>query len=521
MITLRPYQSEGIEKIRNSYRNGNKRPLFVLATGAGKTLTFSYITMQSVNKGLTVWVMAHKDDLIGQISESLQRFQIRHGIIQGGRYVTPNLNCYVVSIPTIARRLGKYPAPDLIIIDEAHHSTAGNYVKILDYYPNAKVLGVTATPCRSDGRGLGDVFDDMIIGPTVYELINGGYLVMPRYYNPKSESLETELKSVKKLAGDYNNKDLAEAVKRAALYGDIITNYREKCGGVPAVVFCVNVEHANEMARRFSAAGFTAANVDGTMDKTEVREILRKLGTGEIQVVTSCNLISEGTDIPAIGCAILARPTQSLSLYLQQVGRALRPFGGKDYAIILDHANNFGRFGHPVTEREWSLSGEKTKSRKSDEERLPDALPTSHCKACGFVWLKKDKDDTRCPDCGHETKPRRNLEEVSAELVEIEFRPEPIEKKKNTGFRAFWPKQSETYPEFHALEILFQEKKQKNYKNGWILFTFTARIMKVKDSGNVKRHYGVEVNPMMPDEIIQAECKKHFDRFMKTKLYGY
>ncbi len=390
MITLRPYQSDGIENIRNSYRRGNKRPLFVLPTGGGKSLTFTFIAKQAIQRGSIVWIMAHKDDLIRQISGTLNNFGIRHGIIQGTKQNVTHLNCQVVSVPTMAKRLGRYPAPDLIIIDEAHHSTAGSYLKILDFYKDAKVLGVTATPCRSDGRGLGDVFDDIVFGPSVIDLIEGGFLVAPRYFNPKSAALEAELKMVKNTVGDYNNRQLYDAVTKAALYGDIISNYRSKCDGVPAVVFCVNVKHAEDMAQRFKAAGYTAENLDGTMNKYHVTEILRKLGSGEVQVVTSCNLISEGTDIPAIGCAILARPTKSLSLYLQQVGRALRPYKGKDCAIILDHANNFGEFGHPLSERDWGLDGDRSKKRDKEKEELEEAVNTGFCRSCGFVWLKSD-----------------------------------------------------------------------------------------------------------------------------------
>jgi superfamily II DNA or RNA helicase len=516
MITLRPYQSEAINRIRNSYRAGKKRPLFVLPTGGGKTISFTYITQQALERGSVVWLIAHKDDLIIQISETLKKFNIRHGIIQGSKPVMKHLKCQVVSVPTMAKRLGKYDNPDFIIIDEAHHSTAGSYLKILEYYPDAKVLGVTATPCRSDGRGLGDVYDDLVLGPSVIELINLGFLVAPKYYNPKSAILEAELKNIKKTAGDYNNKDLAEAVNKAALYGDIIANYRKYCNGVPAVVFCVNIKHADDMSQRFKAAGYSAANVDGTMDKSDVNEILRKLGTGEIQVVTSCNLISEGTDIPAIGCAILARPTKSLSLYIQQIGRALRPYGGKDHAIILDHANNFGEFGHPLNDRFWSLDGDRGKKRDKEKEEFEDKLNTGHCRSCGFVWLKSEYDGTKCPDCGAETRLKKELKELKDEMIEVKFDPKAVYiQKKPDGFRNYWPKNHSNLNRFEAFDILFKEKIKKNYKIGWVLHTFTARIKKVLNSGGSVIGYGLNLQPGTPEIFIETECKKLFNEYLK------
>jgi superfamily II DNA or RNA helicase len=341
----------------------------------------------------------------------------------------------------------QYFNPDLIIVDEAHHAVSPTYKKIIDNYSNSLVLGVTATPVRTNGQGLDDVFDDLIVGSSIQELTDLGYLVRPRIFIPPNN---LQLGRVKVTAGDYNKKELEQEMNKSTITGNAVEHYRMLCDGVPAVVFCVSVKHSIDVANEFKSAGYSAESIDGSMQQSEIDRILSGLSSSRLQIVTSCDLISEGTDIPAIGCAILLRPTQSESLYLQQVGRALRTCAGKDSCVILDHVGNVLKHGHPLADRDWSLSGKDKKKKKKDSE--PD-IKFKVCKKCYFVF-----NDTKCPACGVEVETKvRKLTKLDGLLVEME----KIEKKDII-------RQARTYEELKLVE------KKMGYKNGWAWHRWNA-----------------------------------------------
>lgn len=429
MITLRPYQESAVIGVRESFRAGNCAPLLVVPTGGGKTVIFCYVAGQTVAKIKRVWILVHRIELLRQTSKALRRAGVGHGLINAKYTPDRTAAVQVASVQTLVKRLENYAdaPPDLIVIDEAHHATAGTWKQIIERFPRARILGVTATPERADGKGLGaefgGLFDDLIIGPTVAELIELGYLVKPIIYSPPTSA---DLTGIDVVRGDYDRMQLNDAMDRASITGDAVEHYRQICPGTPAVVFCVSVAHAQHVAADFRAAGFQFAAVDGAMADDERQAILnglggestdaerltlKRLGFSKIDGVTSCDLISEGTDIPAIGCAILLRPTTSLGLYIQQVGRALRPAAGKDCAIILDHVGNVGswqggefavKHGLPEQEREWSLAGCKKKKGKAREE-FPDVKvmqcpkcfavhePGPVCVQCNHIYLIKSK----------------------------------------------------------------------------------------------------------------------------------
>ncbi|MGF3022637.1 DEAD/DEAH box helicase family protein [Methylobacterium aquaticum] len=387
MPVLRPYQQDAVTRIRAAFARRVRRVVLVLPTGGGKTVTFVFIADSAAARGKRVLLLCHRQELVDQISAALTAAGTPHGIIAAGYPETPG-PVQVASIPTLARRLDRIEAPDLIVVDEAHHVVADSWSAILDAFLAARVLGVTATPERADGRGLGETFDEMVIGPSVAELIALEHLVPPVVYAP---STRLDLSKVATRAGDYDPGQLAAVMSSAALVGDAVAHYQRLAAGLPAVAFCVSRAHSELVAERFRAAGIAAAHIDGNTPQAERRAMLAALGTGGLQVLANCGLVSEGVDVPAIGAAILLRPTKSPGLYLQQVGRALRTSPGKTRALILDHAGNSLMHGLPDEDREWTLDAKPRRARKAAPEaagrlrRCPacDALATAGTPVCG------------------------------------------------------------------------------------------------------------------------------------------
>jgi len=411
-VSLRLYQSEAVERVRDAYRSGARAPLLVLPTGAGKTVVFSHVSAATADRGKRVLVLVHRRELIRQSSAKLSDAGVAHGIIAPGH--TPTRDAVqVASVQTLARRLGdpRYQAPDLIVIDEAHHAVAGQWATVCAAYPGARLLGVTATPQRMDGLGLGieagGPFDAMVTGPTVAELIAGGFLVPAKVFAPAEAP---DLSGVRTVRGDYEVSALADAMAAPKIVGNAVEHYARHAAGLPAIVFSPSVAHAEATAEAFRGAGWRAVAASGATDPGERDAAIRGLGTGAVQVLCSCDLISEGLDVPAVGAVILLRPTKSLGLYLQQVGRGLRPAEGKTALIVLDHAGNTLAHGMPDADREWTLAGKKRRQR--------DAVPpTRQCTECFAVHAPAPA----CPECGHVYEMKaREIEAVEGLLVEMD-----------------------------------------------------------------------------------------------------
>lgn len=463
-ITLRNYQARDVERLRQAFREGKRAPLYCLPTGGGKTVVFSHITSNAASRGNRVIILVHRQELLLQSSESLTTLGgVEHGLIAPGHSMTAD-HVQVASVQTLARRLGKVPPPDLIVIDEAHHAGAATWVKIIEAFPQAALLGVTATPCRLDGTGLGKnkggYFDCMIQGPTIGELIDGGYLSPPKVYAPPSG---LDLKGVKSRYGDFVKRELDAAVDKPKITGSAVEHYRKICPGVPAIAFCVSVAHAEHVANEFKGAGFRAASVDGSMPDGQRKALIRALATGGLDVLTSCDIISEGTDIPKVGAAILLRPTQSLGLFLQQVGRALRPYPGKERAIILDHVGNVIRHGMPDDDREWSLDGKPRRSASEESKDL--TLKVKQCERCFIVHPPAPK----CPNCGHEYDDAPLPEQVAGELKEID--EETAEFLRRTKRR----ERGRMMAQAQSLADMQQVAKELGYSPGWAWHAWNNR----------------------------------------------
>jgi superfamily II DNA or RNA helicase len=372
---------------------------------------FVYITEGAIKKGNRVWIIVHRDRLIDQISRTLDSFGIDHGIASAGYHVDREKQVQVCSVWSIGRISDQLERPDFIICDEAHHFVAKTYQSIRDKYPESKLLGVTATPELLSGKGLSGSFDVMIRGAEVQDLIDQGYLCKPIYY---CQPNRIDFSALRSRAGDYNREECDQIMDRPEIFGDAIDHYRRICDGVPAIAFCPSVRFAEKVADQFCAAGYRFASIDGKMSRDEQRGLIDSLSSGRLNGLTSCDLIGEGVDIPVVTAAILLRPTQSLALHLQQVGRVLRPAQNKPNAIILDHVGNCLRHGLAEERREWTLEG-KCDERKSTKEGLAvDRL--SQCPKCYVVHRPAPS----CAVCGHiyESK-RKDLKQVSGELVEL------------------------------------------------------------------------------------------------------
>ena len=462
MISLRPYQAEAVERVRDSFRTGRKRPLLVLPTGGGKTICFSHITSGAAAKGNRVMILVHRQELLDQCHRSLQSIGVQNGLICAGLTQDPTQQVQVASVQTLVRRIDRVPKPDLIIIDEAHHASAGSWQKVLQHWPEARTLGVTATPCRLDGKGLSDTFDDLIIGPEVADLIAGGFLSQPIYYAPKM----VDLSGIRTVAGDYNKHDVAERMDKPTITGDAVAHYARICPGVPAIAFCSSIKHATHVADGFNAVGFRAAVLDGTLADHERADRIKGLAEGRYHVLTSCDLISEGTDIPVVTAAILLRPTQSLGLHLQQIGRVLRPAPNKANAIILDHVGNvLDRHGLAEEHRDWSLDGMKKRKKSKPGQ---DGPRFAQCPKCYAVHAPAPQ----CPQCGavRETK-ERSPEQVDGTLEQLKVDQAELaalrEKRKQQGMA-------------QSLGDLIKLGRARGMKNavGWANYVFAARQKK-------------------------------------------
>ncbi len=438
-MKLRPYQKKAEDDINAAWVN-NKNALLVLPTGAGKTVTFSHVINSSAGATCAI---AHRQELVLQISVALAREGVRHTIIApakviktiikehvnqfGTSYYDGNSLVAVAGVDTLTRKKNDplladwFNSVKLWVVDEAHHVLKGNkWGKACELFPNARGLGVTATPTRSDGNGLSfesdGLFNCMIEGPTMRELIDMGYLTDYRIFAPPSDLVLDDVKIT--AGGDYNREGLKNAVKRSHIIGDVVKHYVKIAAGKRGITFTPDIETAEQTAEQFNAAGVPALAVSGETPDKDREAAKRKLETGEVLQLVNCDLFGEGYDLPAIEVVSMARPTQSLSLYIQQFGRALRLLEGKQYAIIIDHVGNVQRHGLPDAARQWSLE-RREKRTKAD---VSDAIPVTTCVAplCGLVYERIHK---ACPYCGHLSPPAKRTapEFVDGDLVELDL----------------------------------------------------------------------------------------------------
>ena len=442
-MELRNYQTLSVSQLRDGYRAGKRRQVLTSPTGSGKTVLFSFVTKASFEKGQRTLIMAHRSEILAQISKTLTSVGVHHRMLKAGMLTPVKAPVVVASVGTLCRRLDEFPEPDLVIVDECHHSAAATWASVFAKFSKARFLGVTATPERLDGQGLGLFYDAMVRGPEVHWLIENGFLAKPLYFGPK-EIVDTS--AIRKVAGEFSKKESAGLLDKPTITGDAVAQYRRICPGATAVAFCISIEHCEHVAEQFRAAGIPAATIDGAMSDEDRARIISDLAARRILVLCSCELISEGFDLPSVGAAILLRPTASLALHLQQIGRCLRPAEGKKAAYILDHVGNCMRHGFAEEIREWSLEGHAAKKR--DRE----ALSVRRCEKC-FAMFQ----GPACPACGAEYESKaRKVETVDGELA-------PMDPAKLAALRARKTEERgcRTFEDFQRLGAA------RGYKPGW------------------------------------------------------
>ena len=436
-VVLRNYQERAIEDLRDAFRWGRRAPLLVMPTGAGKTVVFAAIAASAAERGNRVLILVHRRELLCQAQAKLK---------------SVGADSQVMSVQSLIRRLDQQPAPDLIIIDEAHHATSNTWRKILNHWPNAARLGVTATPCRSDGAGLGSIFDELILGPTISNLISQRFLSPCRIFAPPPKA---DLSALRTRAGDYQPEQSASLLDKPTVTGDAIEHYQRIAGAQSAIAFCCTTKHADNVAAQFQAAGISAVSLLGTTPTADRDQIVRDFAAGTIRVLVTVDVVSEGFDVPSAGCCIQLRPTKSLGLYMQQVGRVLRPAPGKEVAIVLDHVGNVLRHGFPEDPRHWSL--EDAPKRKRGESVAAPSVRT--CTSCFAAF----RPQPLCPMCGTPCVPikSRVIREIAGELHELK-RAQIAGARREQG-------------KARTLDQLLAIAKQRGYSPGWAYKVHNAR----------------------------------------------
>lgn len=448
MIPLRPYQERSVDALRRGLLERKRRQMLYAPTGAGKGHIATAIVQSSSERGRRVLVLSHRRELVEDLSGRFDKAGIEHGVILAGhwRYL-PWLPVQIASVPTLARR--DKPEADLVIVDEAHHATASTWKQILDAYPNAPIIGLSATPVRMDGRPLGELFESLVIAATPAELVEDGYLVPVTGFAYDAPDLH----EVKKTAGDYNEQALGLVMSEKKLVGNIAEQYLKHARGpdgrlLKAIIFAVHVEHSRTLVERFRELGVAAEHVDGSMARRERDAVFQRYRAGATTVVSNVMIATEGFDLPDIACVILARPTLSVGLAIQMIGRGRRPVPCACGAIphwrdatckcgrpvvkralrLHDHAGVVVQHGLPDDPREWSLDADASEGRRGKGGAAAVSVRT--CKQCFAIYAPTLP---ACPQCGF-VNPKRTTEikEVEGEAVPLEkIRPRIVTSEEN------------------------------------------------------------------------------------------
>tara|TARA_Y100000310_G_scaffold338249_1_gene427362 strand:- start:2646 stop:4061 length:1416 start_codon:yes stop_codon:yes gene_type:complete len=466
MIELRADQDQFIEDIRKALRS-NQAVLAQAATGFGKTICAAFMAKAVSDKTFDIMFSCHRQELIDQTSASFTEVGISHGFVAARYPFNPHARVKIASIPTLKNRLDQIAPPRLMLIDEAHHCTAAGWAMVFEWAlaGGSKIVGLTATPWRLSGEGLDQFFTEMVQGASVAWLIEHGFLSDYRAFAPNTP----DLSGVHTRAGDYVQREISDIMDDPVLIGDAVSHYLRHARGLKALVFCTSVRHSERVVGRFRASGVSALHLDGKTPSDERRKAIRAYADGHIDVLSNVELFGEGFDLSSLAgkevpieCICLYRPTKSLSLYLQQVGRGLRPKAKP--AIILDHAGNMMQHGFPDDDFNWSLSArEKKRSNGKDA-----SIAIRQCDHCYFVH----RPAPACPNCGHVYEINsREVDELEGNLGEVDIRQRRLD-------RRIQQKNAKT------LDDLINLGRSRGYKNPqqWAAHVWTARARAKRDT---------------------------------------
>lgn len=408
MIELRPYQTAMIEQTRQHFRERRKRVLLQLATGGGKTALASRMLHGAADKGKRVWFCCHRRELVKQISEAFDREGLGYGYIAAGQPMELSKQAQICSIPTLAKRWQKAERPDVIVVDECHHAASKSWSDLLKQFPDAYIVGLSATPCRLDGKGLKEYFDVMVQGPSVVELIEQGYLCDYRLFAPGGVSRERLRKSM----GDFNATDVNSLMSNPVIVGNAIEHYRKHTPNTQTIIFAASIERSKDVAKKFTDSGIPALHMDGTLDDHVRDEMVRDYKRGLIRVLSNVELFSEGFDLPSIETGILMRPTMSLAMHKQQMGRVMRPSPGKKFGNFIDMVGNTDFLGWPDDDIQWTLTDGVVKEKK-DTVGSP--------RICSYCFSSSRAGSRICRNCKQPFPVEsRQVDEMDGELVEMD-----------------------------------------------------------------------------------------------------
>jgi len=473
-MALRQYQKDTLNNIIRSQRKGNKNILLQAATGSGKTVMAATFVNHSIKQNQKVLFLAHRRELITQCSEKLTLEKVRHGIIMAGEQHQFWHNTQVASIDTLRSRSitsqkEKLPTADLIIIDEAHRCLSNTYLKIISLYKRSQVLGLTATPIRSDGRGLGHIFQDMVQAPSIGWLIQKGHLVSCSYYAPTIP----DLKGIQTYMGDYNTVQLAERMNKPKLVGDVVSSWMKIANNKKTIVFASSVAHSKNLAESFIDIGIRAAHIDGTTNNKERERVLGEFNHGNMKIICNCMVLTEGFDCPPAEVCVLARPTKSLGMYIQMVGRVLRPYEGKEQATIIDHSGAVYMHGFVETDIEWNLDLKKPLTIKERKKARDKEETQIICEGCFSMFSGSNI----CPKCGHiQQKKSKYIEVLDRELGFVDKKTKTVKKKLSYA--------PEFKKEFYSM--LLGYCALHDYKPGWAYHTYKLRFNTYPNYGKIE-----------------------------------
>lgn len=494
-MQLRDYQEQAVNEIRDQIRNGHKKILLVLPTGAGKSHTMGDITYKAIENGHKILSLMHRRQLVTQLTKIFEECGINSSMIMSGE--DSNLGCksQIATCQTYVRRLKIdsiennpfFVDASIVFIDEAHHVLSNTYQKILSNYKDKIVIGVTATPILASGVGMGKYFDVIVNPIQIHELIDQKFLVPGVYYGPSTP----DLSKLKTMAGDYEKKGLNKLMNQPKLIGDVVENWLKIAGGLSTMVFAVKVDHSKALCQAFIDKGVSAEHLDAHAPDEVREETLWRFRNGDTQIICNVGLYTEGTDIPEIECIVLARPTKSLGLHLQMIGRGARPNKGKDQFTVLDHGGNIDRLGFYEDEIEWNLSGKEPGAKKKIVRKEEKKIRT--CEECNFLFI-----GPTCPQCGKTIKGYgKMIEAEEAELVEL---------GKNR-------KKATMQEKLRFMQMAEYHRKMKGYAPGWASHLFRSKF-------SVWPNRFKDVSPIEPDKGFKNYLTHRAIAYHKGKQRG-